>query len=116
MNLGIRARYRKPYKEALLLRRKKKLTGAAIARRLGLKRETVNVWLREKKRYGAVRPRAYHLVGYRRALRLRQDSAGILSGAAIARRLRLCPRTVNYWLRKEALCSRQRKGGQIKNK
>jgi hypothetical protein len=111
VNLGVRKCNLKKYKRALLLRRTEKLEGAEIARRLGLNSRTVNTWLRERRTYGAVRVRAYHLNKYRMALRLRRDSGGILSGAAIARRLRLYPRTVSYWLKKEALCSTQQVKG-----
>jgi len=107
VNLGVRKYNLKKYKRALLLRRREKLTGSEIARRLGLNRTTVYIWVRERRIYGAVRVRAYHLNKYRRALSLRRDSGGILSGAAIARRLHLYPRTVSYWLKKEALCSTQ---------
>ena len=100
---GIRAWHRAKYKRALLLRRGEKLTGAEIARRLKLNKRTVCSWLREEKTVGIVRVRAYHVAKYRKALSLRRDSGGALSGAAIARRLRLLPRTVNYWLRKESL-------------
>jgi hypothetical protein len=100
---GIRRYNLKKYWRALLLRRTRKMTGRAIARRLRLNSRTVCAWLYEKKTYGAVRVRAYHLSRYKKALKLMQDSEGKLSDAAIARRLGLKYRTVSYWLKKERL-------------
>lgn len=97
------SKHQSKYKAALRLRHKEKLSGAEIARRLGLKTRTVCLWLQRPKTNDAVQVRAKHLAKYHEALKLRRESGGILSGAHIARILELNPRTVRYWFQKEKL-------------
>lgn len=88
------------YAEALKLREAKRLTGSEIARRLGLKRETVCSWLRAKRiNSAAVHVQAPHVIVYRKAIKLWREEK--LSAYAIAKKLGLPDSLVRTWIKKE---------------
>lgn len=80
---------------------RRRFTRKEIARELGLNYRTVCKWLQRPRGKEKVRVLEKHLIRYHKALRIRRSQR--LSIAAIARRLRIHPRTVSYWLKKEAL-------------
>ena len=97
-NIRVRKKYRRLYQRAL--RMKAMFTHAEISRKLGIHEDTANRWLSRSRGKDKVKVRDMYLPRYHKALKLARE--GNLSWFAIARRLRLYPQTVRYWLRKEA--------------
>ena len=91
--------YRDAFIKALKLRKTKRLSGSEIARRLGLNKKTVSMWLRDQKNNDAVRVHAGHIAKYQQALSLMHTEN--LTPQAIAQRIRVPYRLIRYWFKKE---------------
>jgi predicted transcriptional regulator len=100
-------KHQEVYKEVLRMRTK--FTFSEIEKKTNVNRRTVSKWLETDRGSDKVRVRLMNLKKYRRAIKLKKESWGILSSVVIARIVNANPRTVRVWFKKECLCSVRRR-------